>query len=69
MALLSIISGLSAIAPVIGKMLGGDKGEEVAEHVADIARKFTGIGDVDKAVNSIHTDPRFLAEFLAQMNQ
>ena len=69
MALPLIISGLTAIAPIIGKMLGGSKGEEAAEHVADIARKVTGIGDIDKAVSAIHTDPRFRAEFLTQMNQ
>ncbi len=69
MALPLIISGLSAIAPIVGKMLGGDKGEEAAEYVADIARNVTGIGDVDKAVSAIHTDPKFRAEFLTQLNQ
>lgn len=69
MALPLIISGLSAIAPIVGKMLGGDKGEEAAEYVADIARSVTGIGDVNKAVSAIHTDPKFRAEFLTQLNQ
>lgn len=69
MALPLIISGLSAIAPIIGKMLGGSKGEEAAEHVADIARKVTGQDDISKAVPSIQNNTEFRAEFLTQMNQ
>lgn len=69
MALPLIIGGLSAIAPLIGKLLGGSKGEEAAEYVADIARKVTGQGDISKAVNEIQNNPEFRAEFLSQMNQ
>lgn len=69
MALPLIIGGLSAIAPIIGKMLGGSKGKEAAEHVADIARKVTGQDDISKAVSSIQNNPEFRAEFLTQMNQ
>ncbi len=69
MALPLIISGLSAIAPIIGKMIGGDKGEEAAEHVAGIARAVTGQNDPQKAVESILKDEKHQLEFLKQMNQ
>lgn len=64
-----IISGLSAIAPIVGKMIAGDKGEEAAEHVAGIARAVTGQSDAAKAVEAINSDPAYRAEFLTQMNQ
>lgn len=67
--ILTAISALSAIAPMIGKMLGGDKGEQAAEHVAGIARAVTGQNDISKAVNDIHLNPEYRAEFLTQMNQ
>lgn len=69
MALPLIISGLSAIAPIVGKLLGGDKGEEAAEHVAGIARAVTGQNDSQKAVESILKDEKHQLEFLKQMNQ
>ncbi|MEL7307082.1 MAG: hypothetical protein AAGK05_03880 [Pseudomonadota bacterium] len=68
MALPLIISGLSAIAPIIGKMIAGDKGEEAAEHVAGIARAVTGQNDPQKAVESILQDRNHQLEFLKQMN-
>ena len=69
MALPLIISALSGIAPIIGKMIAGDKGEQAAEHVAGIARSVTGQNDTKKAVDQILTDSAYRSEFLAQMNQ
>lgn len=64
-----IVSGLSAIAPIIGKMVAGDKGEQAAEHVAGIARAVTGQSNTAKAVDLIQSNPEYKAEFLTQMNQ
>ena len=69
MTLPLVISGLSALAPVIGKILGGNKGEEAAEHIAGIARAVTGENDPQKAVESILKDEKHQLEFLRQMNQ
>ena len=67
--LIPIISGLASLAPTIGKWLGGDKGEDAAQAVADIARAVSGQNDVDRAVNAIQSDPSLQFEFLKLLEQ
>lgn len=67
--LISIISGLASLAPTIGKLIAGDKGEDAAQAVADIARKVTGQNDVEKAVDQIKLDPSSQLEFMKMLEQ
>lgn len=67
--LIPIISGLVSLAPSIGKLIAGDKGEQAAQAVADIAREVTGSNDVDKAVKQIQGDPQAQLAFLKMLEQ
>ena len=67
--LISIISALSSLAPSIGKFIAGDKGEQAAQEVANIARAVTGQNDVETAVRQVQSDPESRLKFLEQYNQ
>jgi len=67
--LIPIISALTSIAPTIGKWVSGDKGEEAAQAVADMARAVTGQNDVGQAVRQIQGDPAKQLEFLKILEQ
>lgn len=67
--LISIISALSSLAPSIGKWIAGDKGEDAAQAVVDVARSVTGQNDVEKAVSAIQADPSMQLDFLKMLEQ
>lgn len=65
---ISIVSGLMTIAPQIAKWFAGDKAEEAAQSVVNIARDVTGINTPEQAVKKIMEDRNSQLEFLKQLN-
>ena len=49
--LIPIISGLASLAPSVGRLIAGDKGENAAQAVANIARSVTGENDVQEQLS------------------
>ncbi|MDC0644035.1 hypothetical protein OAP32_00495 [Crocinitomicaceae bacterium] len=62
--LVPIVSALASFAPSIAGWFGGDKAEEAASRVANIALKVTGLEDPKKATDLILTDPSMQLEFM-----
>lgn len=67
--LIPIISALTSIAPSIAGWFGGDKAEEAAQKVTDLARKVTGVNDAQDAVNQVLADPGKQLEFMKLLEQ
>ena len=67
MALVTTVAALSTIVPMISKWLGGDKAEEAANAVADVAKAVTGISDPNRAVAQIRTDDATREKFVLEM--
>ncbi len=65
--LIPIISALTSVVPSIAGWIGGDKAEDAANHVADIARKVTGQNDPEKAVDTILKDEKLKLQFMMQI--
>lgn len=65
--LIPIVSALTSIVPSIAGWIGGDKAEDAANHVADIARKVTGQNDPSKAVDAILADESLKFQFMVQI--
>ncbi|AUR92725.1 TMhelix containing protein [Vibrio phage 1.176.O._10N.261.55.F5] len=65
--LIPIISALTSVVPTIAKWIGGDKAEDAANHVADIARAVTGNNDTEAAVNMILKDESLKLQFMIQI--
>ena len=65
--LIPIVSALTSIVPSIAGWIGGDKAEDAANHVADIARKVTGQNDTSKAVDAIFADENLKLQFMMQI--
>lgn len=67
--LIPIAQGLISIAPSIAKWFGGDKAEDAAQSVVDIARQVTGQNEPDKAVDLVKQNPELQAKFLMLLEQ
>lgn len=67
--LVPIVSGLISIAPQIAGWLGGDKAEDAATKVADMAKSLTGISDPKKAVDTVLKDPDMQLKFMSLVEQ
>lgn len=67
--LVPIISGLISVVPSIAKWIGGDKAEEAATNIADIATTLTGIGDNKKAVEAILKDPNLQLKLMTTIEE
>ncbi|AUR91824.1 TMhelix containing protein [Vibrio phage 1.165.O._10N.261.51.B7] len=65
--LIPIVSALTSVVPTIAKWIGGDKAEDAANHVADIARAVTGNNDTESAVNMILKDESLKLQFMMQI--
>ncbi|AUR95368.1 TMhelix containing protein [Vibrio phage 1.206.O._10N.222.51.B10] len=65
--LIPIVSALTSVVPTIAKWIGGDKAEDAANHVADIARAVTGNNDTETAVNMILKDESLKLQFMMQI--
>jgi hypothetical protein len=66
--LIPIISGLISVVPSIAGWFGGDKAEDAASKIADIATSLTGIGDTEKAVDAILKDPNLQLKFMTTID-
>ncbi|AUR96552.1 TMhelix containing protein [Vibrio phage 1.226.O._10N.261.48.E5] len=65
--LIPIVSALTSVVPTIAKWIGGDKAEDAANHVADIARAVTGNNDTEAAVDMILKDESLKLQFMMQV--
>lgn len=60
---ITIALGLASIAPKIIGWIAGDKAEETASKVLDVAKAVTGQDDAGKAVDAIKADPALALQF------
>jgi hypothetical protein len=60
---LSAALGLAQFIPSIARWLAGDKAEEVAETVVNIARKVTGMPDSLEMIQLLHERPDMVVDF------
>jgi len=67
--LIPIAMSLAQYAPKLVGWLAGDKAEETAEKVVNIAQNITGEQDPQKAVEAIKADPACQIKFQEQANQ
>ena len=65
--ILPIISVLTSVVPSIAKWIGGDKAEDAAGKIADIAKTLTGTSDAKEAVDMVLKDPSLQLEFMKQV--
>ncbi|TNC80680.1 MAG: hypothetical protein C9356_12330 [Oleiphilus sp.] len=63
MSAIAIASALIKFAPKIAGWIGGDKAEDVAEKVVDIAKDVTGKPGATDALEAIKTNPNTALEF------
>lgn len=66
--LLPIALQLAQFIPAIAKLLAGDKAEEVAQTVVDVAEAITGTTG-DKVIDALKADPTLIARFQTEMMQ
>ncbi|SHO56151.1 hypothetical protein [Vibrio quintilis] len=59
---------LTGLDETIGHWLGGEKGEEVASKVVDMAQSLTGGDSPVSALNSLKNNPELLLKFKRQLN-
>jgi len=55
--------GLAGFAPIIARWLGGDKAQDVAARVVDIAQTVTGASDPIEAIQRLQRDSGMVSEF------
>ncbi len=67
--IIPIAQGLISIAPSIAKFFGGDKAEDAAQSVVDIARQVTGQNDAQSAVNMVLESDDAKLKFLSLLEQ
>jgi len=60
---MALAEGLAEFLPIIGRWIGGNDGERVAEKIAGVARKVTGQDDPLKILEKLKMDPKLLIEF------
>lgn len=61
--MLSIISGLCAIAPTIARWIGGDDAEKVTKDVVGMARSITGTDSDEAALTALQQNPELALAF------
>lgn len=64
---ITIAMGLASIAPKIVGWIAGDKAEDTANKVLDVAKSVTGLADPAGAVGAIKADPTIALEFQKQL--
>jgi len=67
--LLPLAMSLAQYAPKLVGWLAGDKAEDTAEKVVDIAKTVTGFQDPQQAVEAIKQDPELQLKFQQQANE
>lgn len=63
------IAALTSIVPSIAGWVGGDKAEEAAQKIGDVAMAITGIKNPTEAALSLETNERAKREFILQMDK
>lgn len=67
--LVAIAKTLLTVAPSIANWIGGDKAENAAQFVIDVARQSTGQNDAQQATEMILKDENLKFKFLALLEQ
>lgn len=67
--LVPLALGLAQYAPKLVGWLAGDKAEDTAEKVVDIAKAVTGFDDPQQAVQAVKDNPDMQIKFQEQANQ
>lgn len=62
-------AALVEFAPMIARWLGGEKGEQVATDVFDVAKRLTGYEDKNQILNTLSANPALLMQFQKEMLQ
>lgn len=62
----AIIALATAAAPALGRLLAGDRGEEIATRVVGVAQAVTGTSDVDAAARALADNPELALKFQQQ---
>lgn len=65
----AIASALVEFAPSIARWLGGEKGEQVATDVFQVAKRLTGQEDKSKILQTLSSNPVLLNQFQREMLQ
>ena len=66
--LIPIVSALTSLAPTVGRLIAGDKGEDAANAVSNIVRDVAGVNDPQDAVNAVLADPNLQLEFMKKLD-
>lgn len=61
--ILPIVMGLSQVAPIIARWLGGENAGQVAEKVVGIAQVVTGAVTPEEALQKIQADAKLVSDF------
>jgi hypothetical protein len=61
--LIPFAQALASFAPLIGRWIEGNQGEQVAHKVVDIAQSVTGEKEVQKILQTLKIDPQMLIQF------
>ena len=61
--IMPIVMGLSQIAPIIARWLGGENAGQVADKVVGIAQAVTGASTPEEALAKIQADAKLAADF------
>lgn len=67
--LVPLALGLAQYAPKLVGWLAGDKAEDTAEKVVNIAKSITGIDDAQQAVNAVKANPELQLKFAERANE
>jgi hypothetical protein len=62
-----IASAFIPMVPVIGKLLGGDDSERMAENIVKSAKTLAGVQDPSQLLDAITSSPQILFEFYKEM--
>lgn len=61
--------GLMEFAPMIAKLVGGDKGPDMAEKIMETAKCVTGSQDVDHMRDALRQSPQALLQFQREIDK
>lgn len=63
--LLPIVSALTSVVPSIANWIGGDKAEDAASKISEIAKTVTGLSNPNDAKDMILNDPEAKLKFMS----
>lgn len=65
--LIPIVTALTTIVPSIAKWIGGDKAEDAAVQISDMAKAVTGISNPQLAIDKVLQDPTAQLKFMTEV--